>query len=67
MTLLANILEGAAAFGVGVALCLVLWWWRERATRQRRALEAQNILAQAKAEAESIRREAEHTGSSAER
>jgi hypothetical protein len=59
MTFLANILDGAVAFGVGVAVCLALWWWRERASRPGRMLERENLLSQARADAETIRRDAE--------
>jgi ribonuclease Y len=57
MIFLANIFEGAALFAGGAAVCFVLLWWRDRTARKTRAREAQTLLEQARAEAETIRRD----------
>jgi ribonuclease Y len=58
MILLANILEGAALFGAGAAICFVLLWWRERNLHAAQNLERESLLTKARHEAESIKRDA---------
>lgn len=58
MMLLATILESAAFFGGGVAVCFVLLWWRERDLKTAKRLEANSLLDKARAEAEAISRDA---------
>jgi ribonucrease Y len=61
MIFLANIFEGAALFAGGAAVCFVLLWWRDRSSKNARTLEAQALLNQARAEADTIKREVSTT------
>jgi len=55
---LANIFEGAAFFGAGAVVCFSLLWWRERGLQKARLLQTQALLEKARADAESIKRDA---------
>src|SRR3954468_16597565 len=61
MILLANIVEGAAFFAAGAVLSLAILWWRDRALKQARALEAAALLEKARTEAELLKRDARAT------
>src|SRR5690349_10102185 len=56
--LLANILEGAAFFAAGAAICFALLWWRERNLQKAKSLEADSLLNKARNDAEIIKRDA---------
>lgn len=62
MTLLANILEGAALFSAGAAFCFFLLWWRDRNSRRAREAEARALLDKARSDAEVILRDARLAG-----
>ncbi len=61
MILLANILEGAALFAVGAGLSFAILWGRQRQQQGRIAAQTRSLLETARAEAESIRRNASAT------
>jgi ribonucrease Y len=58
MKLLFNLLEHAGLAVVGAALCYLLLWWRGRSLRKVETLEAEALLAKARAEAELTIRDA---------
>jgi ribonuclease Y len=57
-----NILEGAILLIGGAVLAYLLLWWKDRASRSARALEAQSVLDKARSEAEIIVRDARLAG-----
>ena len=61
MMSLANIFAGTALFAAGAVVCFLLLRWRERNLQAARTLETQALLEKARAEAESIRRDAATT------
>src|SRR5262245_29851843 len=59
MTLLANIVvEGAGFFLAGLFLCYLILWWKDRSARASQSLKAKSFLEQAKADAETVIRDA---------
>lgn len=58
MSQLLNILEGGAFATAGGVLCFLLLWWRERNLKEAKKMEGDALLAQARSEAEVIRRDA---------
>jgi ribonuclease Y len=57
MIFMANILEGAAFFAAGAAVCFAMLWWRDRNLQRTLTLEANALLDQARNDADTIRRE----------
>jgi ribonuclease Y len=57
-----NILEGAILLVAGGVFAYLLLWWKERAGRSARGLEAQSIIDKARSEAEIIVRDARLAG-----
>src|SRR5438093_4100988 len=58
MSLLVNIVEQAALVAVGAGLCYWLLWWKGRNLKKVKTLEAEALLAKAKADAEITSRDA---------
>src|SRR6266700_3099990 len=58
MSFLSNIFADAVLLVAGAALCYVLLWWKDRALKKIKNLEAQARLDQARSEAEMILRDA---------
>lgn len=58
MILLANIYTGAALFTAGAALCFLVVWWKNRQHQQSLAQEARALLEKARAEADTLTRNA---------
>ncbi len=54
----ANILKDAALVFAGAGVCFMMFRWRNRSLRQMRALEAENLLAKARNEAEGLVKDA---------
>ena len=58
MSLLVNIVEHAALVAVGAGLCYWLLWWKGRNLKKVKTLEAEALLAKARADAEITSRDA---------
>ena len=58
MISIVNIVEDGAFATAGATLCYLLLWWKERSSKDARKLEAEAMLAKARAEAEALVRDA---------
>jgi ribonucrease Y len=58
MSSLGHLVERVVLAGVGAALCYLLLWWKDRSLTKAKRLEAEALLAKARAEAEMLVRDA---------